>query len=191
MLIAIGTWMFFNWLPLYFKETFNLSLAAAGFSGTFMIQAAAVTGTIGGGVLSDRLSRGIVSRRVLILAVCYFLAAPFLTIFILRPGFTIVSASIFAYSLFRSVGSSNEHPILCEVLPPDLRATGIGIMNTANCMAGGIGVLAAGYMKKDWGLGGVFTGVSVVVFTAGTVVLVSYLLLVRRRPAPRVECHII
>ena len=190
MLIAIGTWMFFNWLPLYFKETFNLSLAAAGFSGTFMIQAAAVTGTVGGGVLSDRLSRGIVSRRVLILAVCYFLAAPFLTIFILRPGFTIVSASIFAYSLFRSVGSSNEHPILCEVLPPDLRATGIGIMNTANCMAGGIGVLAAGYMKKDWGLGGVFTGVSVVVFTAGTIVLVSYLLLVRRRPVPRVECHI-
>jgi predicted MFS family arabinose efflux permease len=188
MLISIGTWMFFNWLPLFFKETFYLSLAAAGFSGTFMIQTAAVIGITVGGLLSDRLSRGIIARRALILSVCYFLAAPFLAVFIARPGFTLVSTSIFAYSLLRSIGSCNEHPILCDLLPPDLRATAVGIMNTTNCLAGGIGVLAAGYLKKDWGLSGVFAGVSLLVALAGAVVLVAYIALVRRRADARVEC---
>jgi predicted MFS family arabinose efflux permease len=191
MLISIGTWMFFNWLPLYFKETYHLSLAAAGFSGTFAIQTAAVAGATLGGLLSDRLSRGIVARRVLILTVAYFCAAPFLAVFNLNPTYTLASASIFAYSLFRSIGSCNEHPILCDTLPADLRATAVGIMNTANCMAGGIGVLAAGYLKKDLGLSGVFASVSLLVFTAGVVVLVAYLLLIRRRSEVRAECPVI
>ncbi len=38
MLVSIGTWSFANWLPLYFTETFHMSLAGAGFSGTFAIQ---------------------------------------------------------------------------------------------------------------------------------------------------------
>ena len=190
MLVATGTWMFFNWLPLFFKETYNLSLAAAGFSGTFMIQMAAVIGITAGGVLSDRLSRGILARRVLILSICYFCAAPFLAVFVVRPGFTLISSSIFVYSLLRSIGSCNEHPILCEILPPDLRATAIGFANTVNCMAGGIGVLAAGYLKHDWGLSGVFAGVSLLVLLAGAIVLIAYLLLVRRRSDVPVECQV-
>ncbi|HEY3840239.1 MAG TPA: MFS transporter [Bryobacteraceae bacterium] len=190
MLVATGTWMFLNWLPLYYKETFNLSLAAAGFSGTFMIQMAAVIGITVGGVISDRLSGGILARRVLLLAVCYFCAAPFLASFIVHPGFSAVSASIFSYSLLRSIGSCNEHPILCEILPHDLRATAIGLQNTLSCMAGGIGVLAAGYLKHDWGLEGVFGGVSLLVLMAGAVVLAAYRLLVRDRSSARVECEV-
>lgn len=37
-LISVGTWMFFNWMPLYFQERFGLSLALAGFSGTAVLQ---------------------------------------------------------------------------------------------------------------------------------------------------------
>jgi len=185
MLVATGTWMFFNWLPLYFKETYDMSLAAAGFSGTFMIQMAAVIGITAGGVLSDRLARGKVARRVLLLSVCYFMAAPFLAVFVIRPGYVLISAAIFAYSLLRSIGSINEHPILCDVLPPDLRATAIGLMNTLSCASGGVGVLAAGYLKHDWGLAGIFGGVSLLVLTAAVIALIAYLLLVgTRTPAP-------
>ena len=190
MLVATGTWMFFNWLPLYYKETFDLSLAAAGFSGTFMIQMSAVIGIVVGGLVSDRLSRGIMPRRVLLMAVCYFCAAPFLATFVVHPGYGLASASLFLYSLLRCIGSCNEHPILCEVLPHDLRATAIGLMNTLSCMAGGIGVFAAGYLKHDWGLDGVFGGVSLLVFAAGLITLGAYLLLVRDRPAVRVECEV-
>ena len=190
MLVATGTWIFFNWLPLYYKETFNLSLAAAGFSGTFMIQMAAVIGIVLGGLISDRFAHGILSRRVLLLAVCYFCAAPFLAAFVFHPGFSIASLCIFVYSLVRSIGSCNEHPILCEVLPRDLRATAIGLMNSFSCAAGGIGVLAAGFLKRDWGLEGVFGGVSVLVLTAAVFVLAAYGLLVRDRSKVRIECEV-
>jgi MFS family permease len=159
MLVATGTWIFLNWLPLYYKETFNLSLAAAGFSGTFMIQMAAVIGITAGGVISGRFSRGVLPRRVMLFAACYFCAAPFLAAFTFRPGFVASSLCIFAYSLLRNIGSCNEPPILCDVLRNDLRATAIGLMNSLSCAAGGIGVLAAGYFKRDWGLAGVWGSV--------------------------------
>ncbi|MEO7652276.1 MAG: MFS transporter, partial [Bryobacteraceae bacterium] len=41
VLTSIGIWMFYNWMPLYFRETFNMSLTGAGFSGTVLLQAAA------------------------------------------------------------------------------------------------------------------------------------------------------
>jgi len=40
-LLAIGVWIFANWLPLYFNETFRQSLSHAAFSGTFPTQAGA------------------------------------------------------------------------------------------------------------------------------------------------------
>src|SRR5262245_21788792 len=46
MMLAIGTWIFANWLPLYFTETFKLSLSAAGFAGTFPVQAGAMVGIL-------------------------------------------------------------------------------------------------------------------------------------------------
>ncbi len=50
MLLAIGTWIFANWLPLYFSETFKMSLSGAGFAGTFPVQAGAMIGDSGGRV---------------------------------------------------------------------------------------------------------------------------------------------
>ena len=49
MLISVGTWIFFNWLPLYFKERYGMSLTMAGFSGTFIPQVATVAGVVLGG----------------------------------------------------------------------------------------------------------------------------------------------
>ena len=76
MLVSIGTWIFFNWLPLFYRETFHLSLAAAGFAGTFMQQSAAMIGVLCGGWLSDRLAQGNTSRRMLLQAICFCLTAP-------------------------------------------------------------------------------------------------------------------
>ena len=57
MLLAIGTWIFANWLPLYFTETFKMSLSGAGFAGTFPVQAGAMIGILAGGYFSDRVAR--------------------------------------------------------------------------------------------------------------------------------------
>jgi len=175
MLISIGTWIFFNWLPLYYKETFNLSLTAAGFSGTFMLQMAATVGVMLGGWGSDRLARKVPRRRLIFGALCYFGAAPLLLGFMGHPAYALVSIFIAGFAFLRALGSTTEPTVACDLLTPGLRSTALAIMNAANCLAGGIGVLLAGFLKSSFGLSGVFAGVSVIMLVAACLVLVAYL----------------
>ena len=84
-LIALSTWVFANWLPLYFRETYGLTLAAAGFSGTFALTAGATLGVLTGGYVSDRVARTDVRRRLLMLSLLYAASAPFLLVFLMGP----------------------------------------------------------------------------------------------------------
>jgi hypothetical protein len=49
-----------------------------------------------------------------------------------------------------------------------------------NCTAGGIGVMWVGFLKRDYGLGTAFGGVSATVAMAGIVVLLGYFLILRQ-----------
>ncbi len=169
MLMAVGTWMFFNWMPLYFRETFGLSLAVAGFSGTATLQVSAVTGIALGGMLSDRIvKRSGRRQRLVLMMACYLVAAPMLIIFTVPASMAVVSSVIVVFSLVRGIGMACETPALCDMLPSDERSTGQGLLNMLNTFAGGVGVLAAGALKQDFGLGGVFAGVAgLIVIAAG------------------------
>lgn len=160
MIVAVGTWIFLNWLPLYFKETYDLSLAGAGFAGTFMLQGAATLGVVSGGYLSDKVAGRQPRRRMLLQAVCYALSAPFLLAFVMNVKLAVLNACIFLFSFIGRVGATNETPLLCDLLAPRLRSTAIGLMNALNCFAGGIGILLAGAFKSAYGLGGIFAGIS-------------------------------
>jgi sugar phosphate permease len=180
MLISVGTWMFLNWLPLYFHDRFHMSLAVAGFSSSSMLQVSAIIGAVVGGILSDRVAARSRRRRNLFLALSYLCAAPFLLSFLGNAALSQINASIFFYSFLWSLGSANECPIICEVAGPRLSSTGLGILNMMNCTAGGIGVMWAGFLKRDYGLGAAFGGVSATVAMAGIVVLLGYFLILRQ-----------
>ena len=172
MLASIGVWMFFNWMPLYFKETFGMGLTAAGFSGTFLFQSA-VIGISGGGFLSDRFTKDHPNRRMFLLGGFYLASAPFLLIFLGKPALLPLAAFMFVSSLLCTIGQSNEGPILCDILAPRRRALAMGMMNCCTMTSGGLGVFAAGYLKKDFGLGGVFAGVSAAILVAGALILIG------------------
>jgi predicted MFS family arabinose efflux permease len=180
MLIAVGTWIFLNWLPLYFHDRFQMSLAGAGFSSSSMLQIAAILGALAGGFISDRVAAQWPQRRFLVLAVCYLSAAPMLLTFWWDARLAAITASIFGYSFLRNLGSASENPIICELAGPGLRSTGIGILNTMNCLAGGIGVMGAGLLKHSYGLGTAFASVAATVVLAGLVTLAAYFYLLRR-----------
>jgi predicted MFS family arabinose efflux permease len=173
VLTSIGVWMFFNWMPLYFRETFGMGLTAAAFSGTVLFQAAAVIGISAGGYISDRVTKNQPVRRMYLLGGFYCAAAPFLLMFIGTPSLVPLSICVFLSSLLRTLGQTNEGPILCEVLSPRRRALALGIMSCCTMTSGGIGVLAAGYLKEDYGLGGVFAGVSAAVLLSGLLALLG------------------
>jgi hypothetical protein len=180
MLVSVGTWMFLNWLPLYFHDRFHLSLALAGFSSSSMLQIASIGGAVVGGYLSDRFTGNSPSRRLLFLAIGYCSAAPFLLTFFWDAALGPINASIFLYSFIKNIGAASECPIICELAGPRLRSTGLGVFNMMNCLAGGVGVMWAGFLKRDYGLGTAFSTVSVIVAIAGLILLAGYFLQVRR-----------
>ena len=174
MLVSVGTWMFYNWMPLYFSETFHMSLAAAGFSGTALLQAAAMLAVLIGSGMSDAVAKQSEAKRLLLMAVFYLASAPFLLVFAANSTFALVSVAVILFAFLRALGQANEPPILCGMLPSKERSTAQGLMNTLNALAGGIGIFVAGWLKKDFGLGGVFAGVTILMAMAALVALVAY-----------------
>jgi predicted MFS family arabinose efflux permease len=174
MLAGFAIWIFLNWLPLYFNEAFRMSLGAAGFAGTFMLQISTMLGIAGGGWVSDRVARRNPRSRMLVMAVSYFCAAPFLLLFLTRPGFGLVVLAVSGFSFLRGLGEASEKPCLCDVVPAFYRSTALGLMNTLATGAGGLGVLLAGLLKRDWGLESVFAASAGVFVIAGTCLFIGY-----------------
>jgi MFS transporter, Spinster family, sphingosine-1-phosphate transporter len=174
MLVAVGTWMFFNWMPLFFRETYGLSLALAGFSGTAVTQVAAVSGALIGGVISDKAAmRASTAGRLQVMLCCYLICTPCLLVFVTGAGIWTVSAAVVVFSFFRSIATANETPSMCDLVESGARSSAQAFMNMANTLAGGSGVFVAGYLKADWGLGGVFAGVSVLMATSAGLVFTA------------------
>lgn len=178
--IASGVWMFLVWLPLYFRETFGLSLSAAGLAGTVGLQAAATSASLVGGVLSDGFAKSRRERRMLFQCICFCVAIPFLSIFAGNPSLLAASVAIFLFSFFRSLASTSDVVLLCDVLPSRVWSTSIGITNAANCAAGASAVLAAGYLKEDFGLGAIFMGLWVTAAAAACLTMLGYRRYLRR-----------
>lgn len=187
MVVSVGVWLFLNWLPLYLAEAFQMSLAAAGFLGTMLIQMPGMIGVIVGGYLSDLIARRGVGRRLLFQSACYFLGAPLLLAFAWAPALPLVAGIMIGFSLMRSLAAANENPLLCDLLSRRQRSTAIGLWNTANCTAGGIGVISAGFLKREYGLGGVFAGASGLILISGIITAAGYLFVLPRDPGGKVD----
>jgi len=179
VLSGLGIWVFLNWLPLYLRETHHMTLGAAGFAGTFMLQGAVVLGLLFGGWLSDRAAARGPHSRLLAYGICYLIAAPFLLLFLTQPGFAVVAVAVAAFSFIRSVGAANDTPTQCEIVPPQFRSTGIGLMNTCATASGGVGVFFTGVLKSEFGLNAIFAAIAGAFAIAGVVLLVTYRLFIR------------
>lgn len=167
-------WIFLSWLPLYFREVFNLNLGAAGFVGTFILQIAFVLGLLAGGWISDVWSSRDPRRRMLMMALCYLAASPCLLIFLLEPGFGAVATSIALFSFLRGMGDASEKPALCEVIPARYRSTALGLLNTVANANGGIGVFLVGFLKGSMTLNAQFASLSIFLFGAGALSLYGW-----------------
>jgi hypothetical protein len=113
------------------------------------------------------------------MSACYMISAPLLFAFRMSPSAEILSVCILSYSFLRALGTSNEGPLICDLLEPRLRSTGIALCNTLNCAAGGVGVFVTGYLKHDFGLAGAFSFVSLIIVAAALSTFAGYLFFIR------------
>jgi predicted MFS family arabinose efflux permease len=180
LLTAIGTWVFINWLPLYFHENFGLSLARAGFLGSSLV---GITGalTLGvGGYVSDRLARGGAHRRMWMQAILILCAAPVLLTFLVTRNQMAVMAALVVYSVLRTSADVNIIPLLCDLAGNERRSTAVGLTNMLNTLAGGAGVFVAGALKSNVGLDGVFASVAAILALDSALLFAGCVLFLKR-----------
>jgi len=145
--VGLAIWAVYGWTPVYLKERFNLSQAAAGFSGAGLMSIAAIFGLLLGGALADRWSRTNPRGRMLVPGVGLLIAAPCILLFVGAGGLVVALIGVALYRIFHAFGDANMMPILCEIADPRYRATGYGLINMTGCLAGGIGIFLPGLLR--------------------------------------------
>jgi predicted MFS family arabinose efflux permease len=174
---AIAGWVVRDWMPPILRERFDLEQGRAGVSAVLYVQLASMVGAAFGGWLADRWGNRTVRGRIYVSAIGTSLFLPSLfgvgdaTTLAMAVGFLIL------FGLGWGFFDSNNMPILCQLVRPELRATGYGIMNLVSISCGGF---------ADWGFGalrdrGVALNIIFGVFAAIALLSVIIVLLIRPR----------
>jgi MFS family permease len=141
---ATAGWVVRDWMPVILKERFDISQGKAGVMAVLFFQCAALFGAFFGGWLADRWMRRSIRGRIFVSAIGMFLMVPAL----LGSGnpASLTFAVLFLALLGLGWGffDCNNMPILSQIVRPEMRATGYGIMNFVSIGCGGF---------ADWGFG--------------------------------------
>ena len=151
-LVSAAYWCVYTWLPLFLFERFGMSLAGAGFAATFYIQAASLAGVLAGGWFADRLATRVPTVRMLTQAAGMLAAAPALFLAAATGSVAPLGAAFVLFGLGRGFYDCNLMPVICQILPEDVRATAYGFLNMVACIMGGIAALGGGYLRETLGL---------------------------------------
>jgi MFS family permease len=169
--VAVANWLVYTWLPLYLYEGFRMSLAEAGFTATFYIQAASFGGIILGGWLADRWASRSPRGRVYTQVCGVLLASPFLFLLSYTSSHAVLLAALALFGVGRGFYDCNTMPVLCQVARDDLWSTGYGVFNFAGCVFGGIMAALAGILKSSLGLAAAFQLAAAVLCVSGVLLL--------------------
>ncbi len=103
------------------------------------------------------------------------IAAPFLFLagFTALPMLMLVGLTVFGFG--RGTYDANNLPVICQLVPTELRATAYGFLNCVGTLVGGTVAFAAGSLNAAFGL-------SVMLELASALMLIGALVLWRLRP---------
>lgn len=163
-------------MPAILRDRYGISQGSAGVLASLPWQSAAILFAFVGGILADRMMARTERGRILVSALGMALIVP--AIFGMGLHGTIVTAvsALVLFGIGWGMFDSNNMPILCQIVPANLRATGYGIMNLVSISCGGF---------ADWGFGKLKDqGASepVVFGTFAALALVAGLLVLQIRP---------
>lgn len=169
---GIPGWAVKNWLPTFLASEFNLKQGPAGMSATGYVTLACFVGALLGGFLADRAMRLTARGRIYVSAIGMGLCVPAL---IGLGNVGSLNSAILCMILF-GLGfgffDANNMPILCQIVRPEYRATGYGIMNLVGVAAGaGITVLMGAMRDRGISLGVVFSICAAAALVGGLLIL--------------------
>lgn len=129
-------WTVKNWLPTLFSDTLKLEMSKAGPMATITTALSALVGVLVGGIISDKWIQTSLKGRIYTGVIGLSLTIP--ALFLLGFGFSLehILLGAILFGLGFGIFDVNNMPILCQFLPPQLRATGFGMMNLAGISCG-------------------------------------------------------
>src|SRR5262249_30550326 len=110
-LVGVANWTIYGWLPTFLRERFELSQGQAGLTATATLQIASFVGILGGGALSDFLSRRNPRARMLVPAWGYLAAAPALLFLASSQVLLMALAGLVVYGVARGFFDANLMPM--------------------------------------------------------------------------------
>ncbi len=141
---ALAGWVVRDWMPAILKQQFGIGQGQAGVAATLYWQAAAIVGAVVGGWLADRWMRRHDRGRIFVSAIGMGLIVPAIFGVGHAGSLAVAVAFLVLFGLGWGFFDCNNMPILCQVVRPELRATGYGVMNLVSISCGGL---------ADWGFG--------------------------------------
>ena len=175
---AMAGWVVRDWMPSILKKQYNIGQGQAGVAATLYWQVAAIIGVIIGGWLADRWMRSNDRGRIYISAIGMML----IVVSIFGVGFagTLIASigCLIVFGLGWGFFDCNNMPILSQIVRPQFRASGYGVMNFVSISAGGLADWGFGVLRdKNVPLHVIFSG-----FATLAVISVFLVLLIRPRP---------
>lgn len=141
---AMAGWVVRDWMPSILRKQFDIGQGQAGVAATLYWQVAAVVGAAGGGWLADRWMRRTQRGRIHVSALGMSLIVPAIFGVGNAGSLAVAVAFLILFGLGWGFFDCNNMPILSQIVRPELRATGYGIMNFVSISCGGL---------ADWGFG--------------------------------------
>jgi len=141
---ALAGWVVRDWMPAILKKRFEIEQGLAGVSAVVYLQIAAIAGATCGGMLADFWVRKRIRGRIYVSAIGMCMIVP--AIFGVGNAWSLQVAVGFLclFGLGWGFFDCNNMPILAQIVPARMRATGYGIMNLVSISCGGL---------ADWGFG--------------------------------------
>jgi MFS family permease len=134
-------------MPDILKEQFGLGQGKAGASAVLYVQIASLIGVGLGGWMADRWMQQSSRGRIYVSAIgmAFFLPA----LFGVGNASTLAMAvsCLMLFGLGWGFFDCNNMPILCQIVRPELRATGYGFMNLVSISCGGFADVAFGALR--------------------------------------------
>jgi MFS family permease len=144
---AIAGWVVRDWMPEILREKFSLGQGKAGVSAILFVQIASLIGAVVGGALADRWMRTAARGRIFTSAIGMMMFLPALFSVGNASTLTMAVIGLIIFGLGWGFFDCNNMPILCQIVRPEWRATGYGIMNLVSISCGGFGDWAFGWLR--------------------------------------------
>ncbi len=136
------------WLPAFLIRVHHLSVAEAGVISAIAIGLGGAIGTLGGGVICDRVARHVPNGETRIIQASFLLAVPALAVVVFSHDETVAVGACFLFSIAAYAWLAPTITLVQKSVDAEHRALSTGTSGAiANILSLGIGVPAIGALS--------------------------------------------